>query len=382
MRNKGEEMKVCILSMQRVCNFGSVLQSYSLKSIVKEIGCEVSFIDIQEYPNDPIMKKEYIPDYNKERDGYSENILKRYINKLDKYILIRFLNRIKQVKQENKIRKFQEDVLLLNNQSNECQYDTCIIGSDEVFNCLQGRYSKLTTQLFGNVKQASKVITYAASCGFTKFEYLPTPFIPYIKSALSNLNAISVRDANTEEFVSQFIKEKLIYQSWDPVVIGDFEKEIEKTNYNKHLPDKYCIVYSYANRIHEKREIKEIKRFCKYHGLKIISLGFQQRWIPDFRVVDPFELLYIFKRADFVITDTFHGTIFSAKYSKKFAVIIRQSNENKLTDLIAKIDIGAHVIKNMSDLEIAYKESNDFERISLICSEGRKKTMKYLEENI
>ena len=45
-------MKVCILSMQKVQNFGSLLQSYSLKKIIESLGHEVSFIDIEPIPED------------------------------------------------------------------------------------------------------------------------------------------------------------------------------------------------------------------------------------------------------------------------------------------------------------------------------------------
>ena len=40
-------MDVCILSMQRVDNYGSVLQSYILKEILEELGTKVFFLDIE-----------------------------------------------------------------------------------------------------------------------------------------------------------------------------------------------------------------------------------------------------------------------------------------------------------------------------------------------
>lgn len=40
-------MKVCILSMQRVGNMGSLLQSYALKTTIERLGHQVEFIDIE-----------------------------------------------------------------------------------------------------------------------------------------------------------------------------------------------------------------------------------------------------------------------------------------------------------------------------------------------
>lgn len=45
-------MKVCILSMQKVPNMGSLLQSYSLKKILESMGHEVHFIDIEKRNSD------------------------------------------------------------------------------------------------------------------------------------------------------------------------------------------------------------------------------------------------------------------------------------------------------------------------------------------
>ena len=42
-------MKIAILSMQKIINYGSVLQAYSLQQIVEDItGTKVDFIDIEE----------------------------------------------------------------------------------------------------------------------------------------------------------------------------------------------------------------------------------------------------------------------------------------------------------------------------------------------
>lgn len=50
--------------------------------------------------------------------------------------------------------------------------------------------------------------------------------------------------------------------------------------------------------------------------MEIISIGAPQMWISKHMVLTPFETLVAFKHAEFVVTDTFHGTIFSAKYAK------------------------------------------------------------------
>lgn len=69
-----------------------------------------------------------------------------------------------------------------------------------------------------------------------------------IKSAMSNLSVVSVRDKNTADFVEKISEKKPVY-NLDPVAVGNFDDEIRNVTVNSKLPKKYCIVYSYAERI-------------------------------------------------------------------------------------------------------------------------------------
>ena len=96
----------------------------------------------------------------------------------------------------------------------------------------------------------------------------------------------------------------------------------------------------------------------------------------------PFQVLKVFQKADFIITDTFHGTIFSAKYAKRFAVLTRESNENKLLDLIQKLGLEKHLMRSLEKLSEVYKEEINRNKIEEIVKAERTKTMQYLKENL
>lgn len=194
------------------------------------------------------------------------------------------------------------------------------------------------------------------------------------------MSALSVRDENTMDFVSN-LTNKEVCMSLDPVAIGDFSQEMAMVG-NISLPSKYCIVYSYYNRIHKKEEIDAITKFCKERKLELVTIGAPQMWIRKHLVLNPFEVLAAFQKADFVITDTFHGTVFSAKYAKRFATQARTSNQNKLLDLVKKLEIDEHLISNMSELDKVYVVNNNKERIKRIEKAEREKTIRYLRKNI
>ena len=314
--NVGGNMKTGILSMQRVKNYGSFFQALSLKSILEEYGNDVEFIDIQpgqvykgiEF-NDRGEKdwnnQEFV-NFRKKRDDIIEQYGKKYLGLTD-------------------------DKNFNNN------YDFAIIGSDEVFNCIGNGNIGFTQQLFGK-DVSNYTISYAASCGHTTYDQIKKYHLEEkVKEGLNCLKHISVRDKNTYHFVKKIIENNdKIVENIDPVFIYDFKKYMPKIQITE---TNYIIIYSYDYRLCNENEVKYIKEFASKNGLKTIGLGLYQPWCDKNINVTPFELLEYFKHADYVITDTFHGAVFSIKYNKKFVGISRSSNANKFNDLFNHVII-------------------------------------------
>lgn len=367
--------KIEILSMQHVNNFGSFIQAYSLKEMLESLGGDVSFLDIEPRAEDDALMKQARLDFASEVDHSSA------VNKLfDGYLINRFRNKA--------IRKHQDEIFeacrnkhFKNADKNE-QHKLCVIGSDEVFNCMQESFWGFTSQLFGNVKNADNVITYAACCGFTKPQDVPSAVADKIRESFGKVSSFSVRDENTYNFVKSLSGREDISYNLDPALLGNFDKEIGEASAIDKLPEKYCLIYSYPNRIHKDEEIKAIKEFCKENGLEVITIGMQMMWISKYYTADPFQLLKAFKNAEFVITDTFHGTIFASKYSKKFAVISRESNQNKLADLVNRLGINDHMVSDISDIKKVYGIEHDKTSMNNMIGLEREKTMNYLKENL
>ena len=368
-------MKVCILSMQRVPNMGSLLQSYALKRILESLGNDVSFIDIQRIDEDyAALEGRYIRVENNK--GKFDRAIQK-IRKIDRYTIQRIINKKKAKEQRMLFKQFSENTLCLDVSENEEHFDLCVIGSDEVFNCCSYSPWGLTSQLFGNVRQADHVISYAASCGFTTVEMLSDKAKSCISNALSKLEGVSVRDANTYSFVRNLGVSDAT-TNLDPVLIYDFDSELSSTSLPDDFPDNACIVYAYYDRIQNPAEIRSIRAFCKKNNLVLVAVGAPQMWISRYYPLSPFQVLKAISSAEFVVTDTFHGTIFSAKYAKNFAVILRENNSNKLSDLLRRLGIKEQLVENGRTLEeISLTEVNR-EIINQIISIEREHTTEYL----
>lgn len=241
-------MKIAILSMQKIINYGSVLQAYSLQQIVEDItGTKVDFIDIEE--NDLVNVNMPI----KDGDDNTIPLL------LDRSLLGRIKWKWMSSKRKlfkKKVEYFTKHNLNTSSTNNDKQYDIVIVGSDEVFKS----QDSINLQLYGNIRQAKKKITYAASCGSAVIVGIPTETLPIIKRAMSNFSSMSVRDLGTEKYISALYDGK-IYRNLDPVLVGTLYKR-------KHKPvplKKYMIVYAYGTRIRKIEEIQAIKKFARKH---------------------------------------------------------------------------------------------------------------------
>lgn len=368
--------------MQKVQNFGSLLQSYSLKKILESYGYEVNFIDIEPNASDEKLVGLSRLKFDKENEKSSRYAIISKLYRIDKYFFNRILHKKELKRQEEIFENFRKNELYIKEKSNVQKYDVCVIGSDEVFNCMSDTPWGFTSQLFGEIKQTDKVILYAASCGSTTYDVLPYSVAEKIRKSFEHISAFSVRDENTYQFVRKLTNKNQICLHYDPVVIADFTKEISDVSELEYLPQHYCAVYSYYNRMNDYKDINAIKRFCRKNKLEIISLGAPQMWIKHHYILSPFELLKAFQKAEYIITDTFHGTIFATKYANKFVTIVRDSNKNKLLDLVEKLEIKEHLAEDIEDIQRIFLVQNDQRKMQYIEKTQRKIAEQYFENSI
>lgn len=368
-------MKVGIMSMQRVVNYGSYLQAYGLKKTLEFLGHEVEFVDYK--PEGSLVEE------NGSKNGRISDNISRVLRMLspsyrrwrEKQIRS---NRSFQIFYDKFIHDFLPELGVEEVRNETPKLDVLVIGSDEVFNCTQaGQMVGYSRQLFGAERRANKLISYAASFGSTTLEKLNQYGIAHdIRHYLGDFDAISVRDQNSFELVKNLCG-VCAEQHIDPVLLYDFsEVDQISTNFKN-----YIVVYAYAGRISEE-EAKWIHNFANKKGKKLISLGFWQTFCDDYVLASPLEALAYIRDADYVITDTFHGTVFSIKYQKRFAVIVRDCNKQKLTDLLSQFGLDERRINNMADMECILENGMDKENISSLLQQKQQVARIYLTDTL
>ena len=363
-------MKIGILSMQRILNYGSFFQAYALKSVLESMGHEVLFVD-------------YKVDWTIETLQHYKTVSFPHLRMAKRMVLHPY--KYGKQKKEPLYQYFYPCYKMLGLPPEyhfHEKVDVLVVGSDEVFNCLQKNPDVgYSLELFGKNNRAKKLISYAASFGDTTIKKLEEYGVAKeIGSHLKRFDAVSVRDKNSAEIVSALCG-TAPYQHFDPVLIGDLEK--------RDWPDcgleNYMVVYGYYHRFSEE-EGNFIMSFAKKRNLKVVILNAHQIFGDEFIRCRPDEMLGYFKKAEYVVTDTFHGTIFSVLYHKPLAVFCRSpkntdySNENKLLDLVMKLKLENQLVKDPEDLEQVLTHEIDYTLIDNIRVEGTKKAVSYLRK--
>ncbi|MBO5143531.1 MAG: polysaccharide pyruvyl transferase family protein [Clostridia bacterium] len=365
--------RIGILSMQRIKNYGSFLQAYALKTMIEELGHEVEFVDYR-------VGKPLIEEQNKGgKLSKVTTILKGDAPLIQK---IQYINH-----KRNFSKKYFSKLNLTEYQNYTPELDVLVIGSDEVFNCIQkNKNVGYSLELFGKDNRAKKVITYAASFGNTTTNKLKS-YKKYkeIGELLSKIDTISVRDKNSGNVVAELTDKDVVY-NLDPVLVFNYPNR-EDLIPTIDVKEKYMIVYAYNNRI-SKEESKWIKDYAKKNGLKVYAIGGAQSCADKFIDCSPFGVLAYFKNAECVITDTFHGSIFSIIMQKNFVTLVRKSvgneygNEEKLTDLLERVNLKDRMLYDIREMPNVILQNIDYEKVNKILNVERENTLKYLNNEL
>lgn len=357
-------MKQAILSMQRIVNYGSVLQAWSLREMIRQAtGEDASFLDIQD---EPVLNS--ARSIRTRGDYAAEAAMSRSVFQRGRRWVISRLSAYN----KRLIKAFMRDELRLEDQ-NDGPFDHVIVGSDEVFNHAKG----VRLQLHGEIPQAGHIISYAASCGSASVADVAPGDLPRLRQAMSGFDAISVRDSGTEAYVRQ-LWDGTVHRHLDPVLMGPLHARKPR----KVWLNKYLLVYAYGQRIRTAEEINAIRDFAKKRKLIIVAMGGSQFWCDLYVPASPMRMLDWFTHADYVVTDTFHGTIFSVISHCRFAVLLRPSNANKLASLLEDLGLTEQRVRQMEMLPSILEREIDYLAVDERLAKERVRAKEYLKEQL
>lgn len=314
-------MKIGILTFHRAHNYGAVLQCYALQEELKRMGHNVQIIDYRQ----PYIERFYKP-YDTRRMLFyfkkGKSVL-WYIRMIPTRIL--------------KKRNFERFVSKYLNISNRCNrnnvptdYDVYLIGSDQLWglNCLGGHKDDIYLGKFIKNKDA-KVIGYAISTNMASLIKIQEEgFDNYVL----NFSLLSMR----EQFAVDFIKQHTTIcpqMCLDPTLIT--EKSIwEPFINNKWEKENYILMYQVRKPQNDKKYLeRKANKIAKELGCKVIDTTSMTYPVEEF--------ISLIRFAKFIITTSFHATVFSIIFEKKFySIKLNDGRDARYENLLNLLGIG------------------------------------------
>lgn len=339
-------MKVSVVCIYYNRNYGSVLQSLALNNYLEKLGCEVSVIPF------------------KDSAGVKEKLDILFDLKLPKLFNPEIVKRKIQEKKAKKAATDVDEDYIEGAKAREIAYsrfvkehfdvpetvlnrdelvgfvrdsDAVIVGSDQLWtphDILIGYHT------LNFVPSEVKKISYATSFGVKE---LPTAHIKRkAKRFLSNMDEISVREVQGKQIIENLGVNKTVHVVVDPTMLLTREEWDEIIPSARIVEEKYIFCYFFGNNPEHREFAQKIK---KQLGLSIVALQHMDEYVAGDGVyaervlydIDPSQFVALIRDAELILTDSFHGSVFSVLYHKKFFVMNRHK-EGEVRSTNSRID--------------------------------------------
>lgn len=190
-------------------------------------------------------------------------------------------------------------------------YDAFLVGSDQVWNPDLGIDTDITLLRF--YEEGPRRISYASSFGVSTID---EQLKPIYRDALSKFASISTREATGKQLVKS-LNGKDSVVSLDPTMLLT-ASEWQQYEQDSGITEPYVLIYDMR---HSSVFFEVAKQLAEQKNAKVLALSrimIQDKKIRTLRGISPGQFLSLIKNAEAVVTDSFHGTIFSITYQKEF----------------------------------------------------------------
>lgn len=363
--------KIGILTYHRVFNFGSLLQTYALQKYLEDKGQKVEVIDY--YP-ERLQKKRLLfhinPKWSRPVWKLIIHLIPAVITRMLGYHMMNTFLR-KYVHLSKKTYKTEEDL-----KKELPIYDIYLNGSDQVWNVetADGMVDKVF--FMGFLPNKCIRAAYAGSFGKDDFS---DKSLKEIKKYLSKYSAISVRENSGVDILNKI---GIDNGQWvlDPTFLLK-PVQWKKIQAKMKLPKKYLLVYN-LNR--NSRITRLAQQIANEKELEIVNFAHSFVFIKGAKnIVCPTPNLFItlFENANYVVTDSFHGTAFSINFGKQFICVPAPRFNSRLNSILDLIGESDRLLGDKDDFDIINRRI-DYTKVRKILDNERKKADTFIERVI
>lgn len=372
-------MNIAIITTALSENYGAALQTYALEYAIKNVGHNAVVYN-------------YI---DKRRITYGLSLKRKIIHKvwgLLRIVLSLGLKKKRFSEFRNRNITFTNEKYRTNDQlvTNPGIYDVYVSGSDQIWNPDLFLYDYSYFLNFVNGRK----ISYGSSFGRAKFT---DEQLSNCKEMLNDFESISVRETSGITILRTLF-------DLEATVVLDPTLLLDRNDWNQIIPlkrkirDPYILCYIMPGDSLVTDSIEKIAQYiAKVKNMRIIRLGLKEYSIFKYGLkgcnitAGPTDFLQYIRDAEYVITNSFHGTAFSLNFSKKAFIPINMNinEENCLHDRIVSLVrlLGADemlvpIKENLPDFNEMMSKKVDMDKVDYLLCNERNRSMSYLEKAI
>ncbi len=324
-------MKVNIITQPLFCNYGGILQNYALQETLRRLGHEVLTVNV------PVREITSYPDWKSYAHAVI-NLIKKIRNEYD----YPFINPHTFSRKERELcfpqREFVDKHIAKKDRSvpftprlcDELQADAWIVGSDQVWRpwCSPN----IVNYFFDFILNPEIIkVSYAASFGTDQWE-ISLDETPRVRELAKKFNAISVREKSGVNLCKEYLEVDAVHVL-DPTMLLTARDYLSLTDEKDAPEGNYIATYILDT---DRIKYKTVKQESRDKNLPIVKAGQMHR--DRFDSVESW--LSTLAHADRVITDSFHGTVFSIIFNRPVRILTNNTRGNsRLDSLISTLDI-------------------------------------------
>jgi hypothetical protein len=351
-------MKTGIITFHFADNYGAVLQTLALYQKLKEqLGQDAVYII--DYCPAEILKHFSL--------FYSTGITKNIPVKLCK-LLFAVLKLPFYLLKKNKFSAARKKLQYIKTQ-NIAELDVIVCGSDQIWNPkITGGLDRRYFGIFDG--KPVKAVSYAASDGGN----LEMEAHETIRKYLGNLSCISVREQSMAERLRNYTVRDITV-SIDPVFLP--ERDFWQGLADEQKCKNYILVYQLEanSQIRKDAHVLSRKTGKRIVEITVNFIDVLKNQHKTLACCGISEFVSLFMYADYVLTNSFHGTAFALLFNKKFFSYTIKESSGRITDLLSGLGIQNRQVSRLPDV---FDAEIDYALVNAILESKRKEADIYI----
>lgn len=347
---------IAIITLHRVYNFGSALQTYATQKIFERHDCTPIVIDYRR-KQDLLKNRIFMMDWGNQKS------LSVYVKK----IIYMFFRSISIIKKEMTIGRFIRRRINLSKKFSSYEQlsseypkaDIYVTGSDQTWN---SKYNNgIDPAYFWGFLRNERIIAYAASIGKTEFDDSESSIT---KKFLEKYDAISVREKSAKELLTKlgFSNTECILDPTLQLSKDEWKRIISK----RLIKQRYVLLMILYNEDNNATEIA--RNIANRRGIKLVKVSWDLKKDKNVDILmthrTPEDFLSLIYYADFIVTNSYHGICFSINFEKQFLAIKRDEFNTRLESILETVGLFSRLVTidnylKVTDEVIEYEVVNE-----------------------